>query len=131
MPPIYITPIWARSGAYVFMLPSLILIAAAYLPAGQLRHRLRHPMLVGIGLWSFGHLLPGANLPRLLIFGSFLAFSVIDCVAVSKREIEDCASHRAPSLRFDVLASALGLVAYLVVLLWLHRVLLGIDLLAP
>ena len=130
MAPIYTAPDWARTGAYGLMLPALILTAAAYLPSGLLRHRLNHPMLVGIGLWSASHLLSGANLPKLLLFSSFLAFSVIDFVAASKRHTEEPAPDRPPSARFDVIAAGLGLAAYLVVLVWLHRLVLGIDLLA-
>lgn len=36
-PWIYSTPGWARTGAYLLMLPSMVLLAAAYLPLGHLR----------------------------------------------------------------------------------------------
>ncbi len=130
MPPLYTTPHWARYGAYVLMLPALSVIAAAYLPNGYLKGRLRHPMLIGIGLWSAGHLMTGANLPKFLIFGSFLAFSLVDFVAASKREAETRVPHRPPLARLDFVAVGVGAIAYGLVLVWLHRALLGIDLMA-
>ncbi|WP_412177380.1 hypothetical protein [Mesorhizobium sp. YC-39] len=39
-------------------------MAAAYLPAGSIKHRLKHPMLVGIILWAIGTSWPMATLPR-------------------------------------------------------------------
>jgi len=127
-PWIYSTPGWARTGAYLLMLPSMVLLAAAYLPLGHLRDRLRHPMLIAIGLWSAGHLLTGANLPRLLLFGAFLAFSVIDFVAAERRDANRQAPASPPKLAYDFVALVAGAIAYGVVIAFLHRMVIGIDL---
>jgi uncharacterized membrane protein len=127
-PPIYTSPSWARDCATLLMLPALALVAAAYLPMGHLKQKLRHPMLVGVGIWACAHLLTGANLPRLLLFGSFLVFSAVDFVAASKRNRGERVEHPLPSLRHDVYALAIGAAAYVAVLFWLHGTLIGIDL---
>ena len=36
--------------------PAFVCVAAAYIP-GDIKRVLKHPMLVGIKLWAFGHLL--------------------------------------------------------------------------
>ncbi|MFK7897735.1 MAG: NnrU family protein [Myxococcota bacterium] len=131
-PLLYTTPSWARKGAFLLMLPALTLIAAAYLPSGHLRNRLRHPMLIGVGLFALAHLMTGANGPKLMLFGLFLAFSVIDFAAAEKRSLiaNSALTKRAPALSMDFAALVLGALAYTLVLLSLHQHIIGIDLLS-
>ncbi len=53
----------------------LFVIGAGNLKA-HIRHALRHPMLVGVILWSATHLLANGGWRETLLFGSFLVFSI-------------------------------------------------------
>ena len=57
--------------AWVPVLAAFVFVAAAYLPPGSIKHRLKYPMLVGIVLWAVGHLLANGDLASLLLFGAF------------------------------------------------------------
>ena len=45
----------------------------------------RHPMLTALMIWAFAHLLANGDLASLLLFGSFLAFAVVDRISVMAR----------------------------------------------
>src|ERR1700674_331217 len=49
-------PTFMRHVTVALMLPSIILVVAAYIP-GHIKKTLKHPMLVGARLWAFAHLL--------------------------------------------------------------------------
>ncbi len=55
---------------------AILLVAGAYLSPGGKRLA-RHPMLNGVAIWAFVHLLANGDLASILFFGSILAFSVI------------------------------------------------------
>src|SRR5262245_53336818 len=84
-PEIYEPPSWGRHAAALLVLVAFVLLAAAYPPAGRIRHWVKHPMLVGVILWATGHLLANGDLASLLVFGAFLAYSVVDLIAVIPR----------------------------------------------
>ncbi|MEL7030371.1 MAG: NnrU family protein, partial [Pseudomonadota bacterium] len=46
--PIWYPPIWSQHLALTLMLPAMILLVAAYTPAGRIKPALKHPMLVAI-----------------------------------------------------------------------------------
>jgi uncharacterized membrane protein len=50
------------------MLPAVILVIAAYL-RGRIYTAVKHPMLAGVKLWAFGHLLANGDLGGIILFG--------------------------------------------------------------
>ncbi len=83
-PEIYTPPIWLRHITLLLMWPSMILLVAAKVPS-RIRTMAKHPMLVGIKLWAFAHLLANGDLASLILFGSFLAWAVVDRISVKRR----------------------------------------------
>lgn len=45
----------------------------------------RHPVLVALALWSLAHMVPNGDLAHLILFGTFLVFSLAGMWAVDKR----------------------------------------------
>lgn len=56
---------------------SMVLLVAAYWPRNGLRQRLRHPMTLGVKVWALAHLLANGTLADLMLFGTFLIWSVL------------------------------------------------------
>ena len=108
------------------MLPSLILLAASQLPTGAIKKAVKHPMLVAVKLWAFGHLLANGELNSVILFGSFLAYAVIDRIAVKKRGDNGPARDAAASVMSDVGAVVIGGGLYVAILIWLHPILFGV-----
>ncbi len=122
---LYSPPVWGRHLNYLLMLVALVALAAAYLPKGYIAKVLKHPMLVAVKLWAFGHLLANGELNSVLLFGAFLVYAVIDRIAVKRRGDSGAGVVAVPRLLGDVLAVGIGTVAYLAILFWLHPVLFG------
>lgn len=70
-------PVGLSHAASLFTLLSFVLLAATYVPRNHIRQKLKHPMLIGVKLWAFGHLLANGGLHDLLLFGGFLIWSVL------------------------------------------------------
>jgi|ETN01SMinimDraft_1059929.scaffolds.fasta_scaffold22011_3 uncharacterized membrane protein len=70
---------WFYTNAKYFMLIACILLATAFLET-HIRLILRHPMLSGIIIWSIVHLSVNPDRSSVMLFGSFLVFSVVSII---------------------------------------------------
>ncbi len=107
------------------MLIAFVLLAAAQLPKGKIAAATKHPMLAGVKIWAFAHLLVNGEVRSVILFGSFLAYAVIDRIAVNKRGEQTPA---AGPVRNDVMAIIVGVALYAAVFLYLHRWIAGVPL---
>jgi uncharacterized membrane protein len=83
-------------------------------------------MVLGVKVWAFAHLLSNGTLHDMLLFGTFLAWSVA-LFAVSRGRDRREGVVRAPgSTRGDAIAVAAGLAAWAVFAFWLHGLLIGV-----
>jgi len=105
---------------------ALIALAAAYTPTGHIKKMLKHPMLVAVKIWAVAHLLANWEWNSIFLFGSFLAFAVIDRIALKKRGDNGPPADAPVNVMGDALAVGIGLAAYAALLLWLHPVLFGV-----
>ena len=69
--PLWYPPDFLRQLNDALMGPAFVFFVAAYVP-GNIKRALRHPMLVGVKLWAFGHLLSNGDLGGIVLFGSIL-----------------------------------------------------------
>jgi uncharacterized membrane protein len=108
------------------MLPAVILVVAAYL-RGHIYARLKHPMLAGVKLWAFGHLLANGDLGGVVLFGSILAWAVYDRVSLKRRTDAGGPAIPVGGIGNDVIAVVVGIIAYLALAFAFHPVVLGIP----
>ncbi len=125
---VYAPPPWMRHVTYLFNLFAFILLAAAYLPAGKIAAAAKHPMVAGVKVWAFAHLLSNGEVRSLILFGAFLAYGVVDRIALKRR---DAPTRPAGPARDDLIAVGVGAAAYSLVLFYLHPVIAGVALVAP
>jgi uncharacterized membrane protein len=112
----------ARSIAPLAMVVSFMLLASANMKT-HIRARLRHPMLIGIIVWSAVHLFANGDARGTLLFGAFLAYAVVDLVSAIAR---GAVKPFVPSHKYDIMAVGGGIVAAFLVML-LHRHLFGVP----
>lgn len=124
---LYTAPSWGRHVNMLLMLPALILLVASQLPTGAIKKATKHPMLVAVKLWAFGHLLANGELNSVILFTVFLAYAVIDRIAVKKRGDLGPAKAAPSSLLADVGSVLIGTGLYVAFVLWLHQVLIGVP----
>jgi uncharacterized membrane protein len=118
-------PPWTRWVAIVLMLPAFIFLVAAYVPC-RLKAKLKHPFLAAIKTWALAHLIANGDLASIILFGSFLAYAVYDRIALKGRK--PTALVETPGLgpaRNDLIAVVIGVLFYVVFLVWLHPLLIG------
>lgn len=120
-------PIWTKHIAFALMPFAFILLASAYIPS-HIRDRAKHPMLAAIKLWAFVHLLANGDLAGVLLFGTFLAYGVYDRISAKRRAALGPLGRTHGGIVGDIAAVVIGLALYVTMLLWGHRVLIGIPL---
>jgi uncharacterized membrane protein len=129
---IWAPPDWTRHLALLLMLPVFPLLLAAYLP-GKIKAKVRHPMLAAIKFWALAHLIANGDLASIILFGSFLAYAVVDRILVKRRGGTEpvLAVSKAEARRNDLISLGAGLALYVAFLFWLHPLLFGVSPLAP
>lgn len=113
-------PMAVRIAPYA-MIVSFVLLASANMRT-HIRHALRHPMLLGLGIWAAIHLLANGEAKATLLFGAFLAYALIDLLSAVQRK---ATKPFAPVAKQDVIALASGVALALIVMAF-HRPLFGV-----
>jgi uncharacterized membrane protein len=85
-PVLWSPPVWAKHGAAVLMLLSLVLLACAYAPRNAIKVKLHHPMVLSVKVWALAHLLANPRLADVVLFGAFLLWSVLNFRAARQRD---------------------------------------------
>jgi uncharacterized membrane protein len=108
------------------MLPAVILVVAAYI-RGRIYVTLKHPMLAGIKLWAAAHLLANGDLGSIILFGSFLGWAVYDRISLKHRTDGGGPPIPVGGVSNDLIAVAVGVVAYLALAFAFHPVVIGVP----
>ena len=124
---LYAPPIWMKHINLVLMIPALISLVASQLPPGRISKAAKHPMLLAVKLWAFGHLLANGELNSLILFGSFLAYAVFDRIMVKRRGDYGPGPDIVLDTKMDGIALIAGLVAWAAIAFWLHPILFGVP----
>jgi uncharacterized membrane protein len=108
------------------MLPAVIMVVASYI-RGRIYTTLKHPMLTGIKLWAAAHLLANGDLGSIILFGSFLAWAVYDRISLKSRSDAGAPPIPVGGPGNDLIAVAVGVVAYLALAFAFHPVVIGVP----
>jgi len=108
------------------MLPAVILVVAAYI-RGRIYTALKHPMLAGVKLWAAAHLLANGDLGAIILFGSFLGWAVLDRISLKRRTDAGAPPIPVGGGGNDLIAVAVGIVAYLALAFAFHPVVIGVP----
>lgn len=120
------SPIWTRHLAALLTLPVFVLLLAAYLPGNLIKSRLHHPMILGVKAWALAHLLANNTLAELLLFGGFLAWSVLAFIAARKRDRVNGVVYPPGSLGPTIATVLVGLAAWAGFAFWAHAAWIGV-----
>lgn len=124
---LYDPPYFTRHVAALLMLISLMLVAAAYVPGNHIKAALGHPMVAGVKLWAFAHLLSNGRLADVVLFGTFLAWAIVSFIAARRRDRAAGTVYPAGSSALSALVVVAGLVVWVVFAFWGHRWLIGVG----
>jgi uncharacterized membrane protein len=118
-------PTFLKHIALVLMLPAVILVVASYI-RGRIYTTLKHPMLAGIKLWAASHLLANGDLGSIILFGSFLGWAVFDRISLKHRPDAGAPPIPVGGPGNDLIAVAVGVVAYLALAFVFHPAAIGV-----
>jgi uncharacterized membrane protein len=95
---------FARNAAPLVVTLAFVLFASANMRT-HIRHVLRHPMLLGLMLWSGIHLLANGDLAGTILFGSLFVYSIVDLAsAIARGAVKPV----APTWKHDLIAIVSG-----------------------
>lgn len=120
-------PTWFTHIMMLLMLPAIILLVAGDLPKGRIVRAVKNPMVIGVKTWAFAHLLVNGDLASVLLFGSFLVWTVLLVISYKKR---GQTRPEATSGIGDILAVVIGIAVWAAIILWLHEWLIGVPIIA-
>lgn len=119
-------PVFMRHITSLLMLVSFVLLAAAKVPGNHIKARLGHPMIIGVKVWAFAHLLANGRLSDVVLFGAFLAWAIADFIAARKRDRTAGTVYPPGDELRTVLTVVAGVVAWAVFVAGLHLWLIGV-----
>ncbi len=124
---LYHPPLFLYYVASLLTLISFVLIAAAYVPGNHIKASVGHPMVAGVKVWAFAHLLSNGGVADVILFGAFLAWAIADFIAARKRDRAAGTRYPAGSTARTALAAVAGTAAWVVFAFWAHLWLIGVK----
>jgi uncharacterized membrane protein len=124
--PVWSPPDWTRHVAVALMWPAIVFFVAAYIP-GNIKRTLKHPMLVGVKLWAFAHLLANGDLGSIILFGGILAWAVFDRISLKRRTDPGAPPIPVGGWGNDVAAVIVGTLVYLALGFVFHPLVIGVP----
>jgi len=121
---IWSPPRWTRHITETLMLFACVFVAAAYLP-GEIKRRLKHPMLVGVKTWAVAHLVTNGDLGGIILFVAVLAWAVYDRITLKRRTDPGAPPIPLGGWKNDVAAVIVGLILYLAFAFPFHSLVVG------
>jgi uncharacterized membrane protein len=119
-------PTGMRHAASLLTLVAFILLAAAYVPRNAIKARVHHPMVLGVKFWALAHLLANGSVAHVVLFGSFLAWGVLDYISSRRRDRATGAQYAAGTVSGTTVAVLVGVIAWAAFAFKLHGWLIGI-----
>lgn len=116
----------AAHAAALLTLVSFILLAAKDVPGNGIKARLHHPMVLGVKVWAFAHLIANNTLADLLLFGGFLAWSIASFAAARRRDRAAGTVYPPGRASRTLITVAIGTAIWVLFAFWAHAWLIGV-----
>jgi uncharacterized membrane protein len=107
----------------ILMWPAFVLLAWAEIPC-SIKSTLRHPMLLGILLFSISHLFANGDLASILLLGSFGLYALLTMLRLGFKKKETSMPNKTPG--WNLLGLAIGTFAYGVIF-YFHQSIIGMP----
>lgn len=120
------SPLWTRHLAALLVLLAMVLLVAAYVPGNGIKARVHHPMVLSVKLWALAHLLANNTLADLLLFGSFLLWSVLDFRSARQRDRAAGTVYAAGTVVGTLATVVIGVALWAAFAWWAHALLFGV-----
>lgn len=89
----------------------------------RIRQGVRHPQLLGVFMWSLAHIMMNGDSRSVVLFGAMLLWSIVEMVAISRREGE-WDKDDIPSIGSELITAVI-IVATVTLLVYAHPYITG------
>ncbi len=125
---VWTPPVWLTHVNWLLTAIAFVLLAAAYVPGNRIRAAVGHPMVLGVKVWAFAHLLVNGALAPMVLFGAFLVWAIADYAASRRRDRAEGTVRTAEGgIVSDLATVGIGTLAWGVFALALHTWLIGVS----
>ena len=125
-PQLWSPPVAMRHIAALLMLFAMVLLVAGQVPHNAIKAKRGHPMILAVKVWALAHLLANGSLAGVLLFGSFLIWSVILFASSRRRDRRLAVVYAPGTAGRTAIVLVAGSLAWAVFAFWLHGLLIGI-----
>jgi uncharacterized membrane protein len=123
---VWTPPVWMRHVTALLNVPAFVLLAAAYVPANHIKAKVGHPMVAGVKVWAFAHLVANGTLAAMMLFGAFFVWAVANFASLRRRDRAAGTRYAAGTLMRDTVTVVVGLLAWALFAFLLHGWLIGV-----
>ncbi|REG86813.1 NnrU family protein [Marinomonas pollencensis] len=121
-------PVWTHQIASLLVLVSFYFAAAALIPGTKLKSMVGHPFLLAVKLWAFAHLISNGTLADVVLFASFLVWSIVSFAVARRRDrAAGVAKPEYIGVHMDLAAFVVSIVPWFAMVFFLHKMLIGVS----
>jgi uncharacterized membrane protein len=120
-------PVFTRHVAAVLTLVAFIIFASSIVRGNRIKQVVGQPMVLGVMIWAWAHIMANGRLGDVVLFGSFLLWAIVDFAWVRRTQQANAGrTELSVKLGRDLATVVIGVLAWAVFILWLHQWLIGV-----
>jgi uncharacterized membrane protein len=124
---LYNTPAGMAHLTVTLMLLAMICLVSGFLPAGYIKSKAKHPIVLAIKIWALAHLFSNGETSSVLLFGAFLIWGVLLRISLKRRQRRgEITLPVFVSGKYDVYAIVIGAVVWALMIWRVHYWLIGV-----
>jgi len=125
---LWFPPVWTRHLAGLLVLVALFFVGSALVPHTTMKKKVGYPMLIAVKIWAFAHLISNGTLADMILFGSFLIWSIVSFAVYRRRDREaGVVRDQESGVQFDLAAFTFAMVSWFAIVFYLHQALIGVS----
>ncbi|MDJ0941073.1 MAG: NnrU family protein [Woeseiaceae bacterium] len=123
--PVYAPPFYGSPIVTGLMVVSMVLFAAASAP-GNIKRRIRHPMLTGAMVWAIAHLLANGDNRSVVLFGGLGVWALLSILFINRRDGAWENKPAAVDVSKDIM-TIVGAIVVFAVIVYFHETVFGVS----
>ena len=125
---LWFPPVWTRHLAGLLVLVALFFVGSALVPNTTMKKKVGYPMLIAVKIWAFAHLISNGSLADVMIFGSFLVWSIVSFAVYRRRDRKaGVVRDQESGVQFDLAAFTFAMVSWFAIAFYLHQAIIGVS----
>ena len=125
---LWFPPVWTRHLAGLLVLVALFFVGSALVPNTTMKKKVGYPMIIAIKIWAFAHLISNGSLADVILFGSFLVWSIVSFAVYRRRDRKaGVVPDQESGVQFDLAAFTFAMVTWFAIAFYLHQAIIGVS----